>query len=255
MIANYHSHTVRCRHASGTEEEYVRSAIDGGMRIFGFSDHTPYRFPGDYYSTFRMFPEELDDYCGTVLELKKRFASQLQIHLGVEVEYYPALFSELVAWLRDTPVEYMLLGQHALDNEMGAHFSGWPTADEALLERYCDQVIEAMYTGLFTYLAHPDVIKYQGEDAIYRKHMRRLCRAAKACDLPLEINFVGIRQKRNYPDVRFWEMAAEEGCKTVLGCDAHCAADAYDRASELQAMQIVERFELELLETVPLRPI
>ena len=46
MIANYHTHTYRCRHASGTEEEYIYQALDGGLEELGFSDHTPeVRYP------------------------------------------------------------------------------------------------------------------------------------------------------------------------------------------------------------------
>ena len=41
MIANYHTHTWRCRHADGTEREYVETAIEAGFKILGFSDHTP----------------------------------------------------------------------------------------------------------------------------------------------------------------------------------------------------------------------
>ena len=59
MIANYHTHTPRCRHAQGTEEEYAQAAVNAGMEILGFSDHTPYWFPGDYYSHLRMYPNEL----------------------------------------------------------------------------------------------------------------------------------------------------------------------------------------------------
>ena len=59
MIANYHTHTWRCNHAMGLEEDYVKAALDQGLQILGFADHTPYFFPGDYYSTYRMLPEEL----------------------------------------------------------------------------------------------------------------------------------------------------------------------------------------------------
>ena len=45
MIANYHTHTTRCNHATGTEEEYVQSALERGLEILGFSYHTPYTFP------------------------------------------------------------------------------------------------------------------------------------------------------------------------------------------------------------------
>ena len=30
MKTNYHTHTARCMHATGTDEEYVLSAIKGG---------------------------------------------------------------------------------------------------------------------------------------------------------------------------------------------------------------------------------
>ena len=54
MIANYHTHTWRCRHADGTEREYVERAIEGGLKILGFSDHSPYPFPDGYDSGMRM---------------------------------------------------------------------------------------------------------------------------------------------------------------------------------------------------------
>jgi len=51
MIANYHTHTPRCNHATGEERAYVEQAIKKGLKILGFSDHTPYIFPEtDYYS-------------------------------------------------------------------------------------------------------------------------------------------------------------------------------------------------------------
>ena len=54
MIANYHTHTWRCRHADGTEREYVERTIEGGLKILGFSDHSPYPFPDGYDSGMRM---------------------------------------------------------------------------------------------------------------------------------------------------------------------------------------------------------
>ena len=45
MQENYHTHTYRCRHAIGSEEEYIRKAIDGGLKVLGFSDHTPFLSP------------------------------------------------------------------------------------------------------------------------------------------------------------------------------------------------------------------
>ena len=45
MLANYHTHTVRCKHAVGSEREYIEAAIANGFKILGFSDHTPWPYP------------------------------------------------------------------------------------------------------------------------------------------------------------------------------------------------------------------
>ena len=73
MIANYHTHTWRCRHADGTEREYVERAIEGGLKILGFSDHSPYPFPEGYDSGMRMRLDQGEGYVDTVLALKKEY--------------------------------------------------------------------------------------------------------------------------------------------------------------------------------------
>ena len=82
MIANYHTHTWRCRHADGTEREYVERAIEGGLKILGFSDHSPYPFPDGYDSGMRMRLDQVEGYVDTVLALKKEFDKDIEIHLG-----------------------------------------------------------------------------------------------------------------------------------------------------------------------------
>ena len=86
MKANYHTHTERCKHAYGSEREYVEESIKGGLEVLGFSDHTPYPFPKNYTSRIRMDMDELDDYVDTVLALKKEYKSDIDIRLGLEAE-------------------------------------------------------------------------------------------------------------------------------------------------------------------------
>lgn len=255
MIANFHTHTVRCRHASGTEEEYVLTALEEGLQVLGFSDHAPYRFEGDYYSHFRMYPDQLQDYVQAVLGLREKYAGKIQIPLGLEMEYYPAYFSEVLGWARDAGIEYLLLGQHFVGNEMGEHYSGWPTADEEILRRYCHQVADAMYTGLFSYLAHPDLLKFTGEDSVYRRHMQVVCRAAKDCGLPLEVNLLGVMEERHYPNPVFWELAAEEGCAVIIGRDAHTPEHLKDHKSEEIANRLIQKMGLQAVDTTALRRI
>ena len=255
MIANYHTHTWRCNHARGTEVEYVENAIRNGIKILGFSDHTPYLFPGEYYSGFRMAPSQMAGYVRTINGLREEYQDRIKIYLGLETEYYPDLFPKYMEFVREYPVEYMILGQHYLGNETDDAYSGEKTEDEGRLARYCHQCMEAMNTGLFTYFAHPDLIHFTGDKKVYKEHMRELCREANSCHMPIELNLLGMEERRHYPNPRFWEVAAEENCLVVLGRDAH-DPKAFDRVKqEKKALKIVKKLGLDLVDTVELCPV
>jgi len=248
MITNYHTHTVRCRHAKGSEEDYIRCAMEAGLQELGFSDHTPYPFKNGYYSKMRMFPEQLGEYVQTLKGLQEKYRGKLDIHIGLETEYYPAYFDELLTWVRDAGIEYMILGMHWLGNEQGERHMYHPFEDEMQLERYVAQATEAMDTGVFSYFAHPDIANFTGDDGFYRRNMRQLIREAVRRDLPLEINLHGLRSGYNYPDRRFWEIAAEEGAKVVLGRDAHDPAEFFERKTEEKMLTMVRQLGLDLLD-------
>jgi len=254
MQENYHTHTYRCRHAVGSEEEYIRNAIDGGLKVLGFSDHTPFLFPGNYYSHMRMYPDELANYAATVLSLKEKYADQIEIHLGLEVEYYPDRMEALLDMIAPFHIEYMILGQHWCGNEQNEPYNGAATANPAHLAQYCYQVTEAMDTGLFSYLAHPDLLYFTGDANCYRKQVTGLCQAAKQRDIPLELNLLGIREHRHYPRQLFWEIAGEVGCQVVLGSDAHRPEDVVTPQAETIALEMVRKYNLQLLDRVPIRP-
>ena len=239
MKINLHTHTPRCRHAEGTEREYIEKAIEGGMTVLGFSDHSPQYFDGSYYSTMRMYPDQLDDYVDTVEALKKEYADDIRIYLGLEVEYYPKYFDRLMDHIEGYPIDYLIHGQHFLKNEDDFTFyGGRPFDDDRYLKLYVDQTIEGMKTGKFLYLAHPDLYYYTGSQESYRREMTRLATAAKELDIPLEINLQGMWLERNYPNPLFWEIAGNLSCRAVIGADAHFPdklyiPDVYDRALAL----------------------
>lgn len=255
MIANYHTHTWRCNHAQPGENRYVQAAMERGLKILGFSDHTPYPFPRGHLSTFRMRVAQLPGYCRCIQELQKKYAGKIQIEIGLEAEYYPRYFPELTAILRDTPITYLLLGQHFTGSETDGVYSGAPTEDPQVLKDYCRQAKDAMQTGLFTYFAHPDLIHFVGSDEVYRAEMSGLFREAKNCGIPLEVNFLGMADGRHYPSRRFLELAAEENCQVIFGCDAHDPAALLDTAMEAKACALTKEYGLTVLETVPLRNI
>ena len=255
MIANYHTHTPLCRHAKGSVAELAQAAADNGLKILGISDHTPYWFPEGYYTHMRMYPEQLDGYVQDVLKVRESFRGKLEMPLGLEVEYYPRFWKETLAHLRDAGIEYFLLGQHWLGSEIDEPYNGSPTDREENLARYCTQVMDALQTGLFSCVAHPDLINFTGSDQVYRRHMARLCREAKSCGIPLEINLLGLATHRHYPSPRFWEVVGEEGCPVFIGVDAHSPMAFADRETESKAWELVREFGLQVQETITLRSI
>ena len=146
MIANYHTHTYRCHHASGNEREYIEKAIAEGLEIMGFSDHVPMPFPDGHQSGFRVRIEELEDYIRTLEALREEYKDRIKIYIGFEAEYYPELFDAMMELIAPYDYDYLILGQHFIDNERSPYVSA-PVTDEAALTRYVDQVLAGLATG------------------------------------------------------------------------------------------------------------
>ena len=76
---NMHTHTSRCKHATGEDKEYVEHAIQAGFEVLGFSDHTPYLFEDGYVSPIRMDMSQLDDYVDSVQRLREEYKKDITI--------------------------------------------------------------------------------------------------------------------------------------------------------------------------------
>ena len=252
MRVNYHTHTQRCGHGKGTEAEYVKAAIEGGMEILGFSEHCTYLLHPEATEKPCLRAEDLPEYAETVRALARANEKDIRIYLGIEAEYFPQTHRALKAMLKDQGVEYLLLGQHFLDSPMGQRTRN-EIYDPKILEHYCDQVIEGMQTGDFTYVAHPDCILYLGDRSLLKPQLRRICREAKACDLPLEINLLGIHKNKHSPCKEFFELLAEEGNTVIFGADAHQPERFLNHEAEEKANALVKAYDLKRIETVAFR--
>ena len=250
MKINLHTHTYRCRHASGTPEEYIKRAIENGIEVIGFSEHAPFLFPDSHQSTYRLPVEEAMDYFEELKVLREKYKEQIKILIGFEMEYYPLYFQDMLSNAKKLGVQYLILGQHAIYNEYpnGKFTTGQNRSTAEDLTEYVNCVISGIKTGVFTYVCHPDNIVANDDLVHYNTEMTRLCNAAKKYDIPLEINFYGIRDHRKYPDEKFWEIAGKVGCKVVFGFDSHDIASAYDAQSIPVAMKLVEKYNLKLIE-------
>lgn len=256
MNYNYHTHTTRCGHASGTEREYIERALANGVQYMGFSDHATFVFPDGYESHYRVPYAQAADYFETISALREEYKDRIDIKIGYEMEYYPAYFDAMLKMVKELGAEYLILGQHFLGSE---HPNGRATycKNESVedLKEYTDSVVKGIESGVFTYVAHPDVLMFRGDEAVYKSEARRLCEASKACGIPLEINFLGIREGRTYPNMLFWEVAGEVGCPVTFGFDAHEVAAAYDGESLKVAQTMVEKYSLNYVGRPQVRPL
>ncbi len=230
---NYHTHTYRCGHASGDDEEYILAAIKAGYKTLGFADHAPYK---DYpLPSSHMDISMFDEYVDSISILKEKYKDQIDIKIGLESEYYKANHDERVM-LHDR-LDYLILGQHFLDPEASVSFFK-NNSEEEILE-YGKLVCEALDTGLFMYLAHPDVFMSKQEN--FTKACVDVARmiASKCVDLdiPVELNVHNVRKGKHlisnkeeyfYPNKSFWTIMSEYPIKVLLGIDAHKPEDLLD---------------------------
>ncbi len=260
----YHTHSYRCGHGTGTEEEYVLSAIKEGFKVIGFTEHV--FLPGFEQPGMRGSFNELDDYIDTVNKLKEKYRDQIEIHLGFECEYAKVFEDYYRSLLKEKGVEYLILGQHLFfdDNKNHIWLFKYGEPDETLT-RYVDEIIKGIKTGLFTYLAHPDLFirKYKEINSHFEKEVRRLCEACVEYDIPVEINLGGIRSKPfinpeviNYASEEFFKIAGEYPLKVVVGVDAHNPNDFKDGISDYDfAEYLIDKYKLNHLTRIKFKKI
>ena len=173
------------------------------------------------------------------------------------MEYYTELFPVMKAKALEYGAEYLLLGEHYYlpENIPGNDHCNSLTADAKRLTGYTDTVIEGMQTGAFTYVAHPDMFRFDVESnpALYEKEARRIAEASLSLGIPLEINFLGIRDSRNYPNPEFWRVVGEVGAPVVFGFDAHTVLSAFDGDSLQVAKKMVSDLKLNYIGKPKLR--
>ena len=252
LINNYHTHTKRCGHAIGEDEEYVLYAIKAGIKELGFSDHIP--FKDIVHRGVRMDYSVLDDYISSINYLKEKYKDQIKIYVGFEAEYYKERKDYYIELLKR--VDYLILGQHFLLDKKSNSFiyTGFKSNDREVLKEYTDGVVEAIESGLFKYVAHPDIIlnAYTYRDEYLDSQIRRICEASERCHVPLEVNLEGIKKQITsgilfrelfYPYDYFWNIAKEYKIDVIIGADVHVPQD-FNSDHDKYGFAIIKRFNL-----------
>lgn len=119
-----HTHTELCPHGSGeATEKMIQRAIQLGFQRYCITEHAPLppAFRDQYEGTLAGYTEaslredQVADYLALANGLKTKYAGQIEISVGFEVDFLP----EHVAWTRDFLNTY---GPRTQESILSVHF-------------------------------------------------------------------------------------------------------------------------------------
>lgn len=220
--SNFHTHNYLCGHAGGTVSDYVKVAVEHGLRAIGISDHciAPVNSPSpDPIVTADKF---LDAYLPQFDEARKLYGNDIKIYTGAEIEYFDG-YCEFYEYLL-TKLDYLVLGQHEYMNGKAHRNSYVDGTSEDEVLAYFDSVRRGLNSGFFSVLAHPDLIFYHHPpitEAVI-KSFDETVRTAVELDIPLELNANGVRSHGfRYPTDLLVDLCKKYDAKVVVSSDAH----------------------------------
>lgn len=259
---NLHTHTARCGHAEGLDEQYIHSAIQAGFEVLGFSEHIPYeelRLP-----QCRMFIEHREEYISSMNKWKSIYEGRIKLLVGYEVEYMEDHLDYLME-MRKT-CDYMILGQHC--KFIGYEYDCYCSDED--VKCYVSQIEDALSRNFITYVAHPDyyMLGRREFSPVCQEAARRIAEASLRYDVSLEINLNGFHYGKKhyyfsdektwldsyaYPFRAFWEIISEYGCKVLYGFDAHSPISLLEQERVELAEQILDGLPLNFIDDILIR--
>ncbi len=233
LTYNYHTHTIRCGHASGTDEEYVKSAIANGYKLLGFSDHISY-----------MNFEQNENYIQDILKLKEKYKNQIDIKVAFECEYVEEHLPYLQQLKNDPIVDYLIFGNHfTYVDDKKVNFC-MKFDDVSTLDLYYETLNKALESKLFKYICHPDCFfkGYGKWDKYSIELAHKIAKLLSEYDVYVELSGSGSRSRSYfeyegkmvapYPFKEFFKILSHYPLKFVLGADAHAPNQLNDFATD-----------------------
>lgn len=220
-IVDYHMHSV-LSDGKNTYEEMVRMAISKGLDEIGFSDHVCLK-PANW--AIRL--EDIPVMTGQILDLKNKYADQIQIRYGIELDYFPGREDDLKSIIDSIPVDYVIGSIHFIDDwnfDTDESLYGKWTNDK-LYEMYFELVQKAAQSNLFDVIGHIDIIKKfrvypeSNQDKLFEDTIRTI----KEHNLVVELNTGGMDRPcaEFTPGPKLLEMCFNHHVPVTLSSDAH----------------------------------
>jgi len=247
FLSNYHSHCNFCDGRSSMEE-FVHFAIAKGLKRYGFSSHAP--LPFDTF--WNMRADDLPEYKAEFRRLKEKYAGQIELFLGLEMDYIHEVFEVQDAFYPVDDLDYLIGSVHYLDRlpdgsfmSIDGSFSkfnyGLQTGYEgdvwALVDLFFEASRAMVSKGGFQLVGHMDKIalnaskcpEFSIRDPRYLTLVGDLLTLIKEQKMIVEINTKSLVGKGfAYPDVQFFPLLKELGIPVTVNSDCHYPTNLLD---------------------------
>ena len=241
QLFNLHTHSY-FSDGKSTPEEVVLEAINQGMKVLGFSDHSPVPFE----NSFAIKNDEVQNYISTIKSLKEKYQDQIDIYCSMEMDFIPGIVKDFKKTKEELSLDYMIGSVHLVGNDINKLWfidgSKVETYDEGLFNYYngdikkgvktfFHQYNEMIETEEFDIVGHFDKIKMHNRDRYftenekwYRDLLMETLTLIKEKSLIVEINTRGIYKKRSedfYPSTWILPIMCEMNIPVVISSDSH----------------------------------
>jgi histidinol-phosphatase (PHP family) len=223
--------------------KYVQEAIRQKLTSLGFSAHAPVHFETNWAMPINKFNNYVDE----INALKNEFQSQLQIYLGLEIDYFPDNISFTRDILNASTFDYFIGSVHFVDfypdgrrwtidgsnEEFRKGFKEIFKNDAIEVTRKFFEYNRKMITDLHPpVIGHIDKLKMQHRDdcfiaedhPVFREELLKTLAVAQQAGSIVEINTRGIYKKRGdtfYPGQDVFKEMNNIGVKVIVNSDAH----------------------------------
>lgn len=241
QLYNLHTHSI-FSDGKSTPEEVVMEAISQGLKVLGFSDHSPVPFE----NSFAIKNDEVNNYVAKIKSLKEKYKDQIEILCSMEMDFIPGIVKNFKETKESLGLDYLIGSVHLVGNDINRLWfidgSKYETYDEGLFNYYegdikkgvrafFHQYNEMIETEEFDIVGHFDKIKmhnrgryFSEEDKWYRDYLMETLTLIKEKSLIVEINSRGIYKKRSddfYPSTWIFPIMKEMDIPVVISSDAH----------------------------------
>ena len=237
IIGDFHTHTTFCDGKS-TPEEMLKSAIDKGLKYYGFSSHSHLK----YDEKWNMSHAEQEEYIKEILSLKEKYKDKITVLLGCEYDLlsdndlskFDYVIGSCHSILKDGNYVSVDHSEQNLVECVNKYYGG---DFYALIKDYYELISTAADRDDITFIGHFDIVskynigyKYFNEDdPRYEVPMftalDKLVKAGKPFELNTKLVFYS-NPAEPLPSTHKWlDAMSELGADILINSDAHIASN------------------------------